>query len=45
MGTLEAGHLEPVISFRGEDPGAAFDREIAFHVETLTEANIAQGMQ
>jgi putative ABC transport system permease protein len=30
--------------FRREDPGSAFDREIAFHVETLTEANIAQGM-
>jgi hypothetical protein len=30
--------------FRREDPGTVFDREIAFHVETPTEANIAQGM-
>jgi putative ABC transport system permease protein len=29
---------------RREDPDTAFDREIAFHVETLTEAHIAQGM-
>ncbi len=27
-----------------EDPDAALDREIAFHVETLTDAYIAQGM-
>src|SRR5580698_8143676 len=31
--------------FRRDDPGTAFDREIAFHVETLTEAYIAQGMK
>ena len=30
--------------FRRDDPGAAFDREIAFHVETLTQDLIAQGI-
>src|SRR5271163_1425789 len=30
--------------FRREDPETAFDREIAFHVETLTQDNIAHGM-
>lgn len=30
--------------FRREDPETALDREIAFHVETLTQDHIAQGM-
>lgn len=31
--------------FRREDPETALDREIAFRIETLTEANLAQGFK